>query len=452
MSKVKRPYPLGKYRLRVPKIINEEKAYSVDIEYTWNRQAYRKATNIFVKTKDWNPDGNRQRGEVRSSYGQDFKRVNAFLQQKIENIDFKLAEYNAQHPNQITGEVITGFLEDKPITRVDKGIDLCDFTQERLDSDYARHQIGKSRYENGKSCMRIFQEFLRSTSNGTYKDDSMYIGELSPEIIDKYIEWRRDIKRNSDETINHALAPLIKASQYACELGYITPAANHRIQNSRIIIKKSLSEDMDDDDVKYLTEDQIAKLMEYYKTCKEPRRKEFLEIFFFAFHACGLRIVDIMTLQWAHINFEKKELRKIMIKTNKRHAIPLTDSAINILKKWQSRRMGCRFVFDLVKDDLNLDDDTSFYRARTNATKCINQSLLVVGEQIGLPFGLTAHVARHTFAVQSLNKGMQLNVVSRLLGHHSTEITERVYAKFLPETLASEMDKLKNDFDKFNIE
>lgn len=452
MGRPKRQYPLGKYRLRTPKTIDKDKLYPVELEYTWNRQVYRKNTNVFVKVADWNPTGNRERGEVRASYGQDFKRVNAFLLQKVESIDLKLAEYNSQHPNQITGEVITGFLEDKPITRVDKGIDLCDFTQERLDSDYTRHQIGKSRYENGKSCMRIFREFLRSTSNGTYKNDSMYIGELSPEIIDKYIEWRRDIKRNSDETINHALAPLIKASKYACELGYITPAANHRIQNSRIIIKKSLSEDMDDDDVKYLTEDQIAKLMEYYKTCKEPRRKEFLEMFFFAFHACGLRIVDVMTLQWAHINFEKKELRKIMIKTNKRHAIPLTDSAINILKKWQSKRMGCRFVFDLVNEDLNLDDDSSFYKARTNATKCINQSLLVVGEQIGLPFGLTAHVARHTFAVQSLNKGMQLNVVSRLLGHHSTEITERVYAKFLPETLASEMDKLKNDFDKFKIE
>jgi integrase len=46
---------------------------------------------------------------------------------------------------------------------------------------------------------------------------------------------------------------------------------------------------------------------------------------------------------------------------------------------------------------------------------------------------------------------MSLNVVSRLLGHGSTEITERVYAKFLPETLASELDKLQNDFNKFSI-
>ena len=48
-----------------------------------------------------------------------------------------------------------------------------------------------------------------------------------------------------------------------------------------------------------------------------------LKIFFFAFHACGLRVVDVMTLQWKHINFARKELRKIMTKTNKRHAYRL---------------------------------------------------------------------------------------------------------------------------------
>ena len=61
-------------------------------------------------------------------------------------------------------------------------------------------------------------------------------------------------------------------------------------------------------------------------------------MFFFAFHACGLRVVDVMTLQWGHVNFEKKELRKIMIKTNKRHVIPLTEPALHILHRWQEKR------------------------------------------------------------------------------------------------------------------
>lgn len=450
MGRTKRLYPLGKYRLRIPKNADDSRAYPLDLEYTWNRQAYRKAMSIFVKSSDWNPDGNRGRGEVKASYGDDYKRINAFLLDKVEDMDMKLAEYNQQHPNQITGEVISAFLADKPMSRKDEGKDLVEFTRERLDSDYARHQIGKSRYENGKCCMRIFQEFLLSTGKGTYKDDSMFIGELTPELIEEYIEWRRRVKKNGDETINHALAPLIKASQYASELGYISAAANHRIQNMRIIIKRTLSDD-NDDDVKYLTEAEVTKLMEYYKTCTEPRRREFLEMFFFAFHACGLRVVDIMTLQWANVDFGKKELRKVMVKTNKRHIIPLTEPALDILYRWRERRMGSRFVFDLVKDTLNLDDDTELYKARNNATKCINQSLNVVGEQIGLSFKLSAHVARHTFAVHSLNKGMSITVISRLLGHGTTEITERVYAKFLPETLASEMAKLQEDFNKFSI-
>ena len=129
-------------------------------------------------------------------------------------------------------------------------------------------------------------------------------------------------------------------------------------------------------------------------------------MFFFAFHACGLRIVDVMTLQWGHINMEKKELRKIMIKTGKRHVIPLTEPAIKILKKWQTKRMGCRYVFDLVKDNLNLDDADALYKARNNATKCINQSLAVVGEQLELPFSLSMHVARHIDFLSCLKVNM----------------------------------------------
>ena len=56
-----------------------------------------------------------------------------------------------------------------------------------------------------------------------------------------------------------------------------------------------------------------------------------------------------------------------------------------------------------------------------------------------------------SFAVLALNKGLSMSVVSRLLGHGNTDITEKVYARFLPviakrfrqkETLSSEVDRL----------
>ena len=451
MGRPKRLYPLGKYRLRTPKESDKNKAYPIELEYTWNRQIIRKTTNVFVKETDWNQNGNQGRGEIRVSYGSEYKRLNQLLLARVERIDSMLAEYNEKHPNQITADIISGFLADKPLTRPDQGKDFVEFTLERLYSEYSRNKIGRSRYENGKSGMNIFQTFLRSTKQGTYRTDSIYVGDITPELLDAYILWRREIKQNSDATINHSLTPILKACAYACEMGMLEPSVNARIQDMRIITKVPLSEEESEFDGKSLNKEQLLALLEYYKTCPEPRRKEFLEIFFFAFHACGLRVVDVMTLQWGHINFEKKELRKIMIKTNKRHVIPLTEQAISILRQWQEKREGCKYVFNLVKEELDLDDAEALYKARNNATKCINQSLVVVGEQIGLPFNLSMHVARHSFAVFELNKGLSMTVVSRLLGHGSTDVTEKVYARFLPETLSTEVARLKDEFKTLEI-
>ena len=38
MGRPKRLYPLGRYRLRVPKDAEADKAYPVVLEYTWNRE------------------------------------------------------------------------------------------------------------------------------------------------------------------------------------------------------------------------------------------------------------------------------------------------------------------------------------------------------------------------------------------------------------------------------
>ena len=445
MGRAKRDVPKGKFRLRVIGKPKPNKLYQINIEYTWNARIIRKATGITARYADWNPNAN-HRGELRSTYGEEYKRTNSLLNKRLDKIDADLVEYKEKH-DRITVEVIKAILNNEPIMRVDSGKDFVEFAIERLNSKYNRNKIGYSRYKNGCSALKVFKEFLVSTGRGTYKSDGIYIGEMTCELLEANISWRKTVKGNSDATINHSLTPILDACRYASELGYIDRTTNANLQEMRIDLKPSIDEDTQKCDGRFLTKEQLNKLVEYYEKCQELRRKEFIEMFLFAFHACGLRVVDVMTLQWGHVNFEKKELRKIMIKTNKRHVIPLTEPALRILRQWQEKRDGCRYVFNLVKDDLNLDDAEALYKARNNATKCINQSLVVVGENIGLPFNLSMHVARHTFAVFALNKGLSMSVVSRLLGHGSTDVTEKVYARFLPETLASEVAKLKADLD-----
>ena len=102
MGRPKRLYPLGRYRLRVPKDAEADKAYPVVLEYTWNRQIIRKTTNVFAKIAAWNQNGNQGRGELRVSYGSEYKRLNQLLLARVERIDSLLAEYNERNPNQIT--------------------------------------------------------------------------------------------------------------------------------------------------------------------------------------------------------------------------------------------------------------------------------------------------------------------------------------------------------------
>lgn len=449
MGRQKRAYPLGKYRLRAPKTADKDKAYPIELEYSWNRQIFRKATNIFARIADWNENGNMGRGELRASYGPEYKAKNGLLLHKVETTDNLFAQYNEQHPGEISAEVVRDILDCKPITRKDEGTDFVDYVLERLSGDRSRNQIGKSRYENGRSCMRIFQEFLLSTGKGTYKPDSIYLGELTPTILQAYIDWRRNVKRNADETINHALTPIIKTIEYAAKMGKVDEKVAALIGEMRVIVKRSANETDGEEvfDGKSLTKDQLAQIVDYYNNCNHERRRDYIEMFLFAFHACGLRIVDVLTLQWAHINFEKKELRKVMVKTRGRLTIPLSDPALAILKKWREKIGDKKYVFDLVKDEnLDLDNQDALYSERTNATKCINQSLLVIGEELKCAFPLTMHVARHTFAVLALNDGMSMSVVSRLLGHSTTDVTEKIYARFLPQTLSNEVERLGYSF------
>ena len=274
MGRTKRLYPLGKYRLRTPKNPDKNKAYPVDIEYTWNRKVIRRTTNIFVKIADWNQNLHAGRGGVRPSYGSESKRINSVLLARVERTDSLLAEFAQNNPHQITDEVIDGFLLEKPVAvRKDNGKDFVEFVTDRLDSEYSRNRIGRSRYENGKSGMNMFKEFLRSTGKGTYKSDGIYLGEISIELLEEYIEWRREIKQNSDHTINHALTPILKACAYAAELHIIDVALNARIQDMRIAVKPNLSGDESAYDGKSLSKEELAALIEYYHNCKEARRK-----------------------------------------------------------------------------------------------------------------------------------------------------------------------------------
>lgn len=80
------------------------------------------------------------------------------------------------------------------------------------------------------------------------------------------------------------------------------------------------------------------------------------------------------------------------------------------------------------------------YNLPTISNQKYNDYLDLLAAGAGINKNVTSHVARHTFATYSLNKGVPLKTVSKALGHASIKQTER-YANLSGETIVEDMKK-----------
>lgn len=118
----------------------------------------------------------------------------------------------------------------------------------------------------------------------------------------------------------------------------------------------------------------------------------------------------------------------------------MSEPLIRILEKWKGRNKV--FVFDLLPENFDINDHEAIYRRRNSWNNTINTSLRCISHNLKWNQDLTFHVSRHTWAVLALAHGAEISEISRLLGHASTGVTERVYAEFLPDNLAAVVSKL----------
>ena len=146
--------------------------------------------------------------------------------------------------------------------------------------------------------------------------------------------------------------------------------------------------------VKYLTEDELKEFAGIRETLPHIRMKEFHDMFMFSFYACGLRLIDMMTLRWIDIDFKKQVIRKVQVKTRNRNVIPIREPAIEILDRWKGRYKV--FVFGLLSDRFDLNQDEELRKRRNSITNTINTSLKRQSKFANLKNEITFHWSRHS--------------------------------------------------------
>ena len=437
MGRIARKYPTGRFFLRTPAKVDEEKLYPVYLCYFCGGKKIRQSTSIMAMIKDWNQNANHGIGELRASYGSDYKKKNQQLQKLLRKVDGNIFDYVEQN-GKISPDIIQGFIcgDDRPL-RADKGRNFVTYALDILEKQYMRHKTRISTYKNSVSILNQFNIFL--SEKGSEKEDELFIGNITEELVRDFLVWGLKRGRKTD-TVEKYLETISKICRQASDNGLLCKASAQAIAD--IAIEVNLDDSLARS-IKYLTTAEIGKLVNIDRSIISNKQADVLEMFKFSYLSCGPRISDIITLRWCDIDFEKKELCKIQVKTHGRNIIPLTDEALKILKQWRGRHNI--FVFGLLPDDFDLKDEERLRTRRNSITSTINKRLENISKKAQLSKKVTFHMARHSWAVSALEQGMAISMISSLLGHSSTMVTEKVYAEFRHDAKAEAVRNLKLD-------
>lgn len=180
----------------------------------------------------------------------------------------------------------------------------------------------------------------------------------------------------------------------------------------------------------------------------------------------GMRIGEILALQWTEVDLSQNEItvsasvsrskdREISTgvaiksslkvdapKTKAGHrSIPLTSEVRQILIEHREAQIIERFRAGAVwvKNDLVFCTALGGYLEYRNVIRLYESNR----EQAGIP-KLSFHSLRHSFATNAIAAGLDYYYLSRIMGHTTISITLDTYTDFMPDKSRSEMEKMEN--------
>jgi integrase len=253
-----------------------------------------------------------------------------------------------------------------------------------------------------------------------YKRSDMFLYELDYYFISEFEAFLKHKYGNSTATCYKHYQRVTRIIHKAMHKGYLEkfPFDNYRIRMPK---KK----------IEYLTQEELDRIEQ--KEFSLPRLDTIRDIFIFSCYT-GLAYAEVEALTPDHItrgidgelwlNIHRK-------KTHKDYQVPLLPKPLIILEKYKNhpicvQRRRCLPVPSNVK---------------------YNAYLKEVGDMAGIPQvkPLVSHLARKTFACTiGLANGMNIGVLSKILGHASIQITLDSYATVIDELMIRNVKDLKD--------
>lgn len=221
------------------------------------------------------------------------------------------------------------------------------------------------------------------------------LSDINEQLIERYIYHLKTKTNANDITINTYLRALKAILYYGMELGAIEPFKIHLIKAD-----KKAKQTYSECDLERLVNPQGYKNMTEIKVWA-------IECFMLS---TGVRISTILELKTNDIDYNKKICLLRHCKNRHQQIIPLTDSCIDMLKRYRSLCTEGNYLFSNTKGE-KMDRRTLEHQiAKYNKARGVDIT--------------SAHAFRHTFAKMCVMNKIDVFTLQKLMGHSTISVTK----------------------------
>lgn len=387
---------------------NSKKLIPIYLRIHHNYSCFVKATGIFIREKDWDKSKMHIKGASKEVKANNSK-LDA-LKVKVLQIVNQLSVQGKPYNIHTIKDLLNGNAANQ--------VSLMRICNEQLremrklrGKDFANSTIQK--YENTTQRLRQFIRYK-------YKRADMFLYELDYNFISGFIAFLKTKFDNNQNTCYKHYQRLSRMIHHAMNKGYLE---KFPFQNFKIRMTKKK--------IQYLTQAEIESIQEL--KFPSARLEIIRDIFIFCCYS-GLAFAEVESLSPEHLTTGMDGDKWLNIhrkKTHKDYQVPLLPKALEILDKYKDhpaclKRGRCLPVPSNVKYNAYLKE-------------------IAILAKIPQSKPLVSHLARRTFACTiALANGMNIGVLSKILGHSGIQVTLDSYATVIDQMMLNGVRDLKN--------
>jgi integrase/recombinase XerD len=179
------------------------------------------------------------------------------------------------------------------------------------------------------------------------------------------------------------------------------------------------------------TNEQLSILFNYKPKIEQQQMAK--DFWFFSFSCNGMNIKDIVSLKQKDIkdrkfDFYRAKTKLTSISNSKPITVYLNDFSEEIIKKYGNNSNDPEsYVFNILSNNLTAKQK---HNIKNNFIRSINQHLKNLCKELQLPEDISTYWARHSFATNSIRKGLSMEFMQESLGHKDLKTTENYFAGF----------------------